>query len=84
MVSFKKKARLKLFVDIDSDNLAVSVNGKFYALAKTDISYQYIAEMPEVKTVGIYKFNVYEDESLIANDMEFEVKKEGASERKFF
>ena len=84
MVSFKKKARLKLFVDVDSDNLAVSVNGKFYALAKTDISYQYIAEMPEVKTVGIYRFNVYEDESLIANDMEFEVKKEGASERKFF
>ena len=40
--------------------------------------------MPEVKTVGIYKFNVYEEESLIANDMEFEVKKEGASERKFF
>ena len=31
----------------------------------------------KVQTVGIYKFNVYEGDSLIANDMEFEVKKEG-------
>lgn len=84
MVSFKKKAKLKLFVDVDSDNLAVSVNGIFYTLAKTDINYQYMAEIPEVKTAGFYKFNVYEDESLVAKDMQFEVKKEGASERKFF
>lgn len=84
MVSFKKKAKLKLFVDIASDNLAVSVNGVFYALAKTDIKYQYVAEMPEVKTAGHYKFNVYEDETIVAKDKDFEVKKEGASERKFF
>ena len=84
MVSFKKKAKLKLFVDVESDNLAISVNGIFYTLAKTDIKYQYVAEMPEVKTAGYYKFNVYEDETLIAKDKDFEVKKEGVSERKFF
>lgn len=84
MVSFKKKAKLKLFVDVVSDNLAISVNGVFYTLAKTDIKYQYVAEMPEVKTAGHYKFNVYEDETIIAQDKDFEVKKEGASERRFF
>ena len=84
MVSFKKKAKLKLFVDVDSDSLAVSVNGIFYTLVKTAVNYQYIAEMPEVKTAGLYTFNVYEDETLVAKDMKFEVKKEGASERKFF
>ena len=84
MVSFKKKAKLRLFVDVKSDNLAVSVNGVFYTLAKTDVDYQYVAEIPEVKTAGLYKVNVYEDEALIAQNIEFEVKKEGASERKFF
>lgn len=84
MVSFKKKARLKLFVDVDSEDMTISVNGIFYALKKTEINYQYYAEMPEVKTVGEYLCDVYRDETLIAKNIKFEVKKEGASERKFF
>ncbi len=84
MVSFKKKARLRLFVDVDSDNLTVSVNGVYYALKKTEIQYQYYAEMPEVKTVGEYSCDVYKDDALVAKNIKFQVKKEGASERKFF
>ena len=84
MVSFKKKARLKLFVDVDSEDMTISVNGIFYALKKTEINYQYYAEMPEVKTVGEYLCDVYRDDTLIAKNVKFEVKKEGASERKFF
>ena len=84
MVSFKKKARLKLFVDVDSEDMTISVNGIFYALKKTEIKYQYYAEMPEVKTVGEYLCDVYRDDTLIAKNIKFEVKKEGASERKFF
>lgn len=84
MVSFKKKARLKLFVDVDSEDMTISVNGIFYALKKTEIKYQYYAEMPEVKTVGEYLCDVYRDDTLIAKNVKFEVKKEGASERKFF
>lgn len=84
MVSFKKKAKLRLFVDVKSDDLAISVNGVYYVLTMTDVDYQYMAEMPEVKTAGKYRFDVYKDEAIIAKDLEFEVKKEGASERKFF
>ena len=84
MVSFKKKARLRLFVDVDSEDMTISVNGIFYALKKTEIQYQYYAEMPEVKTVGEYSCDVYKDEALVAKDIKFVVKKEGASERKFF
>lgn len=83
-VSFKKKARLKLFVDVDSEDMQILVNGIFYALKKTEIQYQYYAEMPEVKAVGEYSCNVYKDDALIAKDIKFQVKKEGASERKFF
>lgn len=84
MVSFKKKARLRLFVDIDSEDMTISVNGIFYALKKTEIEYQYYAEMPEVKSVGEYTCDVYKEDALIAKDIKFQVKKEGASERKFF
>ena len=84
MVSFKKKAKLRLFVDVKSDDLAISVNGVYYVLTMTDVDYQYMAEMSEVKTAGKYMFDVYKDEAIIAKDLEFEVKKEGASERKFF
>lgn len=83
-VSFKKKARLRLFVDVDSDKLTVSVNGIYYNLAKTDTMYHYVVEMPDIKAVGKYALCVYLDETIIANNIMFEVKKEGASERKFF
>lgn len=84
MVSFKKKARLRLFVDVDSNEMTISVNGIFYSLKKTEIPYQYYAEMPEVKNVGEYTCDVYNEDALVAKDIKFQVKKEGASERKFF
>lgn len=84
IVSFKKKARLDLFVDIDSEDMTILVNGVFYALKKTEIKYQYYAEMPEVKTVGQYECDVYNGDALISKGIKFEVKKEGVSVRKFF
>ena len=83
-VSFKKKARLRLFVDVDSDNLTASVNGIYYNLAKTESKYYYIVEMPDIKVAGKYIMIVYLDETIVADNIMFEVKKEGASERKFF
>ena len=69
---------------IKSDNLSVSVNGKYYPLIKSDVPYHYSTEMPDVKSAGSYKLNVFSDGVLICKDLVFEVKKEGASERKFF
>lgn len=84
MVSFNKKAKVRIFVEIKSDNLSVSVNGKYYPLIKSDVPYHYSTEMPDVKSAGSYKLNVFSDGVLICKDLVFEVKKEGASERKFF
>lgn len=83
-VSFKRKAKLQLFVEIDSDNITINVNDRSYKAVKTDVPYHYEIEMADIKTSGKYLFNVYSDTVLIAKQMEFEVKKEGASERKLF
>ena len=44
----------------------------------------YLVEMPDIKNAGSYSFNVLFDSMLVAKGLSFEVKKEGASERKFF
>ena len=84
MVSFKKKAILKLFVSKKTNKLSIVVNGKSYSAVATDTPYVYLVEMPDIKNVGSYSFNVLFDSMLVAKGLSFEVKKEGASERKFF
>lgn len=46
--------------------------------------YFYDFDIPEVKRAGTYHLNVYAGDNIIATGLTFEVKKEGASERKFF
>ena len=83
-VSYKRIAKLLLFVGIDSGEISISINGKIYKAESTEINYQYQIEMPDLKKAGHYNFNVYLNGALIGRDLEFEVKKEGASENKLF
>lgn len=84
MVSFKKKAELVLFVEVQSDSLTITINEMKYKVEPTGTPYQYHVVMPDIKKAGVYQFNVYDNGALICKDLKFEVKKEGASERKFF
>lgn len=84
LASYKRTAKLFLFVGVDSGQISISVNSKIYKAAATDIHYQYEIEMPDIKKAGKYNFNVYLNGALIGRDLIFEVKKEGASENKFF
>ncbi len=83
-VSFKKKATIKLFIEIKSDKLSILVNGKSYPVTETGIPFNYSVEMSDIKTAGVYTFDILLDDMIIAKGLSFEVKKEGASERKFF
>jgi hypothetical protein len=84
MVSFKKKAILRLFVSKKTNKLSIVVNSKTYSAIATDTPYVYVVEMLDIKNAGKYSFNVLFDGMLVAKGLSFEVKKEGASERKFF
>ncbi len=85
-VSYKRDAQLTLFVDVESDEIKISINGTpyLYNATKTGILYHYEVSMPDIKKSGIYHFNVYLKNVLICRNLTFELKKESASERKLF
>ena len=84
LVSFRRQAKLTLVVEEDTTQLTIRVNEKQYHGVNQDIKYHYEVEIPDIKAPGIYTFDVYIDGILVADKLTFEVKKEGASEKKLF
>ena len=84
--SFKKKAIIKFYISKTFENVFILVDEKLYyrAIKEMGKDYIYEVEMPEVKKTGIHTFDVLIDNGFIAKGLSFELKKEGASERKFF
>lgn len=82
--SFKKNALVRLYISEDFDDVKALVDGKYYEVQKTDTKYYYSVEMPDVKKSGTHTMDVYVNNSIIAQGLTFDVKKEGANERKFF
>ena len=84
--SFKKKAMIKFYLSKIYEDVSILVDGKQYYKAKkeTNKDYIYEVEMPDLKKTGIYSFDVLVNNSIIKKDLRFELKKEGANERKFF
>ncbi len=81
--SFKTNPIIRLFVAKDSDLITVVLKDKVFKAVKTDQKYYYDIEMPGVKK-GKYTIDVYEENSLIAQGLSFEVKSAGASENRYF
>lgn len=85
VVSFKRKAQITLYISKELDNVSIRVgNGEIHTPSNIEHQYFYVFDLPEIKRAGTYKVNVYSGDSIIATGLTFAVKKEGASERKFF
>ena len=82
--SFKKNAVVRIYISEDFEDVKVLVEGKYYEAHKTENKYYYTVEMPDVKKAGVHTMDVYVNNSIIAQNLTFEVKKEGINERKFF
>ena len=82
-VSFRKKAKIQLFVATESENITVKLNGKSYQAVPSDQKYVYDVDMPDVKK-GVNTFDVYDANVRIAQGLTFEAKSAGASENKYF
>ena len=83
-VSYKKKAFIKLYVDTLSSDVSVLCNGKSYSCMPTNNKREYQVELTDITRKGQYTLDVKVNGSLAVKDLEFEVKKEGASERNYF
>lgn len=84
IVSYKTEAVIHLFIEVDSDGIYIAVGGENFKAEKTSTRYEYEVKMPTIKKAGKYPFFVCNNGGIIAQGLSFEVKKEGASERKFF
>lgn len=84
--SFKKIAKIRVYISKTLSDVSILVDGKHYYAAQLLNGQQYIyeIELPDVKRAGIHTFDVFVGDSIIAKDLSFEMKKEGANERKFF
>lgn len=82
-VSFRKKAKIQLFVAAESENITVKLNGKSYQAVPFEQKYVYDVDMPDVKK-GVHTFDVYDANVCIAQGLTFEAKSAGASENKYF
>lgn len=85
-VSFKKIAKIKIYISKILECVSILVDGKSYynANRETGKDYVYEVEMPDLKKSGTHSFDVFVGNSIIAKGLIFEIKKEGANERKFF
>lgn len=75
---------LKLFVEKDSPNIEVELDGIRYQSKGCTVQFIHEFELAGVKRAGTYKFNVYCENILIARNLEIEVANKGAQERSFF
>lgn len=82
--SAKTAPVLKLFVEKDTANVSILLDGITYKSRGCTMPYVHDIELSGIKRSGNYNFDVYCDEILTARDLEIEVASQGAREKSFF
>lgn len=82
--SLKSVPILKLFVEKDTDNITVEIDGKIYKSIGCKLPHIHEFELSGIKRTGKYSVDVYCDDILISKGLEIEVANQGAREKSFF
>ena len=80
LVSFRKKAAIKIFSSSSLDDVSIKIDGRSYDAKKLDNNF-FLVEMPEIKRAKEYEIDVYSGANKIAEKLKLIVKKESGSER---
>lgn len=76
LVSYRKKAAIKIFITEEQPDVSVQVNGKEYNAVAIGNSY-YRVDMPDIRKAGQYAVDVYSGDNPIAEQLPLIVKREG-------
>lgn len=79
-VSFRKKAKIKMFSTTHLDNVGVAINGHFYHAVNDGDNY-YTVEMVDIRKPGVYNLEVYANDTIVASELTLIVKNEGMGSR---
>lgn len=77
-ISYRKKAQITLFTKSELKSPILCVNGIFYEGSKLD-DHKYSFLMADIKRVGIYVADVYDENNMISGSLRFKVEKEGST-----
>jgi hypothetical protein len=76
VVSYRKKAAIKIFMTEEQSDVSVMINKKKYTATFIGNGY-YRADMPDIKKAGSYMVDVYSGDNTIAEQLPLIVKREG-------
>lgn len=81
LVSFRKKAAIKIFATQKLVDVSIEIDGHFYDAKAVDDNFYVVDAMPEIRRAKTYMVNVYACGNRIASDLPLRVKKESGSEK---
>lgn len=81
VVSFRKKAAVKIFATQKLADVSIEIDGHFYDAKAIDDNFYVVDAMPEIRRAKVYTVNVYACGNRIASDLPLRVKKESGSEK---
>lgn len=81
LVSFRKKAAIKIFATRKLTDVSIEIDGHFYDAAAIDDNFFVVEAMPEIRRAKTYVVNVYACGNQVASGLSLRVKKESGSEK---
>lgn len=78
IVSYRKKATVKIFSTRTLHDVSVCVNGTYYDARSIDDNF-YLVEMPDIKRAKQYYIDVYASGNLVASNLPIVVRSEGSN-----
>lgn len=81
--SFKVDATIRIFISKDIKNVRVCLNGQFFEARPSEQKYYYDVVLNKIRK-GHYSIDVYDETTIIATGLEFDIKSAGAIENKYF
>lgn len=81
LVSFRKKAAVKIFATQKLMDVSIEIDGHFYEARAVDDHFYVVDTMPEIRRAKTYNVDVYACGNMVASALPLCVKKESGSEK---
>ena len=77
-------AVLRIFAAIKTNNLSIRLNDRFYDAVPTTEQYVYSVDLPDCTKKGVFTFDIFNGNDVLATAQTFEIKKKGMEENSLF
>lgn len=75
---------VKIYAGVNSNNISIKLDGKYFDAYPTNERYIYSIELPGYTKKGKYSFDIVNGSDVYATNQQFEIKKKGISDNNLF